>query len=303
MKVQYPGVADSIDSDIENVKRLLDYTNLIPEGLYLEHAIKVAKQELARECDYELEAANQKRFRELAVGIEGVYVPLVYDALCSKRVLTTQLVTGISIDKVAQLDQSVRDDVAARLLKLTLTELFEFRFMQTDPNWSNFLYDQQTDTINLIDFGAARDYPKHFVDNYLEMVLACANKDREKIIEMSCKLGFLTGKESNVMLDAHTEAALVVGLPFSNFGGHDFHFNNLTRRVSDLGATMLRHRLTPPPEEVYSLHRKLSGTFLACIKLRAVVHCREMLLEVYKNYKFADKDEEHDAGSLSIASA
>lgn len=45
--------------------------------------------------------------------------------------------------------------------------------MQTDPNWSNFLYDEATKSINLIDFGAARDFPKSFVDNYLRMVLVC----------------------------------------------------------------------------------------------------------------------------------
>lgn len=42
---------------------------------------------------------------------------------------------------------------------------------QTDPNWSNFLYDEAEKSINLIDFGAARDYPKHFVDDYLKMVI------------------------------------------------------------------------------------------------------------------------------------
>ncbi|PKI68671.1 hypothetical protein CRG98_010951 [Punica granatum] len=94
MKIQYPGVADSIDSDIENVKLLLDYTNLIPEGLYLDRAMKVAKEELSRECDYELEASNQKRFRELMPGKEGFYVPIVVDNLSSKRVLTTELVSG-----------------------------------------------------------------------------------------------------------------------------------------------------------------------------------------------------------------
>lgn len=56
------------------------------------------------------------------------------------------------------------------MLELTLKELFVFRFMQTDPNWGNFLYDASTRTINLIDFGAARDYPKKFVDDYLRMV-------------------------------------------------------------------------------------------------------------------------------------
>ncbi|KAH7446741.1 hypothetical protein KP509_01G071700 [Ceratopteris richardii] len=286
MKIQYPGVAQSIDSDIENVRRLLEFTNLIPKGLYLEQAMQVAKQELARECDYTLEASNQMRYRELLAHEKGVYVPKVFSEVSSKHVLTTELVAGVSIDKVANMNQSIRDSVGRRLLHLTLQELFIHRFMQTDPNWSNFLYDEATDTINLIDFGAARDYSKHFVDNYLRMVYACANRDRENVLEMSCKLGFLTGEESSIMLDAHTEAAFAVGLPFSQPGSFDFHSSNMTRRVSELGAVMLRHRLRPPPDEVYSLHRKLSGAFLACIKLRAVIPCREMFLDVYRNYKF-----------------
>lgn len=62
--------------------------------------------------------------------------------------------------QVCELPQSVRDSVATRLLGLTLKELFEWRFMQTDPNWGNFLYDVENDKINLIDFGASRDYPE-----------------------------------------------------------------------------------------------------------------------------------------------
>ncbi|XP_024533983.1 protein ABC transporter 1, mitochondrial [Selaginella moellendorffii] len=287
MKIQYPGVAKSIDSDIDNVKWLLERTNLLPRGLYLDQAIKVAKSELALECDYYVEAASQKKFKELLAGEQEFYVPVVYDELSSKRVLTTEFVPGVSIDKVATMEQSVRNHVASQLLNLTLRELFEFRFMQTDPNWSNFLYDEGSKRINLIDFGAARHYPKRFVDDYLQMVMACANRDRGKVVDMSIKLGFLTGEEADVMLDAHTEAAFVVGLPFSEDGGYDFRSSNLTSRVSALGATMLRHRLKPPPDEAYSLHRKLSGAFLACIKLGAVVHCRRMLLDVYHKHATA----------------
>lgn len=300
MKIQYPGVADSIESDIENVKLLLDYTNLIPKGLFLDRAIKVAKVELSRECDYELEAANQKQFRSLLSDAEGFYVPLVVDDLSCKRVLSTEFVSGIPIDRVASLNQETRNYVGRKLLEITLMELFVFRFMQTDPNWSNFLYDEATNTINLIDFGAARDYPKRFVDDYLRMVVACANGERDDVIEMSKRLGFLTGEESEAMLDAHVQAGFIVGLPFSNPGGYDFRSSNITHSMSSLGATMLRHRLTPPPDEVYSLHRKLSGAFLACIKLGAVVPCRELLLEVYKDYQFGeDGDNQMLSGSIS----
>ncbi|KAL0420195.1 UNVERIFIED_CONTAM: protein ABC transporter 1, mitochondrial [Sesamum radiatum] len=298
VKIQYPGVADSIESDIENVKLLLTYTNLMPEKLYIDNAMKVAKEELSRECDYELEAKNQKRFRSLLTNVKGFYVPFVVDDLSSKRVLTTELVHGVPIDKVALLDQETRDYVGKKLLELTLMELFIFRFMQTDPNWSNFLYDETGKLINLIDFGAARDYPKHFVDDYLRMVLACANSDRETVLEMSRRLGFLTGMESEIMLEAHVQAGFVVGLPFAKRGGYDFGSTNITQSISNLGATMLRHRLTPPPEEAYSLHRKLSGAFLACIKLRAVVPCRELLLDVYENYHFGE-----DSGQILSTSS
>ncbi|XP_060217519.1 protein ABC transporter 1, mitochondrial [Lycium barbarum] len=292
MKIQYPGVADSIESDIENVKLLLGYTNLIPQGLYLDNAMKVAKEELSRECDYELEAKNQKRFGMLLSGTKGFYVPVVIDDLSSKRVLTSELVPGIPIDKVTSLDQETRNYVGRKLLELTLMELFVFRFMQTDPNWSNFLYDESERIINLIDFGAARDYPKNFVDDYLRMVFACANNDREAIIKLSQRLGFLTGEESEIMKETHVQAGFVVGLPFSKPGRYDFRANNITQSISNLGATMLRHRLTPPPEEAYSLHRKLSGAFLACIKLGAVVPCRDLLLEVYEKYEFGERDSE-----------
>ncbi|XP_009111348.1 protein ABC transporter 1, mitochondrial [Brassica rapa] len=299
MKIQYPGVANSIESDIENVRRLLNYTNLIPKGLFLDRAVKVAKEELARECDYEIEAVSQKHFRDLLSDTPGFYVPRVIDELSSKKILTTELISGVPIDKVASLDQETRDYVGRKMLELTLKELFVFRFMQTDPNWGNFLYDEPTKTINLIDFGAARDYPKKFVDDYLRMVMACANKDSKGVIEMSRRLGFLTGDEPDVMLDAHVQAGFIVGLPFAEPGGYAFRTNNITSSVSNLGATMLKHRLTPPPDEAYSLHRKLSGAFLACIKLGATVRCRDLLLQVYEKYQFDDEPQVMASSSVS----
>ena len=70
--------------------------------------------------------------------------------------------------------------------------------MQTDPNWSNFLYDPDARRLSLIDFGAAKAYPKRFVDEYMRMVHACAHRDRHGVIEASLKLGFLTGEETQV---------------------------------------------------------------------------------------------------------
>lgn len=288
IKVQYPGVAASIEADVDNLMRLIRLSNILPKGLYVENAVAVAKKELALECDYLYEAQAQTRFASLVDGDDECkssyrfHVPAVIPELTASKVLTTERVPGVAIDRVASMNQEIRDSVGTRLLALTLKELYEWRYMQTDPNWGNFLYDAPTDTLHLIDFGAAREYPESFVSEYLEMVRACAEGDGEGIVKRSMALGFLTGDESQVMLDAHVQAAIAVGTPFSRPGLYDFGAHgHLTKKVTELGAVMLKHRLTPPPDESYSLHRKLSGAFLACIKLRARVPCRRLFYDMY----------------------
>jgi aarF domain-containing kinase len=78
----------------------------------------------------------------------------------------------------------------------------------------------------------------------------------------------------------------IIGEPFGSDTPYDFVEGNIAARVSALARVMVRDRLTPPPKEAYTLHRKLSGAFLTCRKLEAKIQCKDDFLRVYKNHLF-----------------
>lgn len=88
--------------------------------------------------------------------------------------------------------------IGEKIIELCLLELLEFRYMQTDPNWANFLYNPEKKQILLLDFGASREYPKPFMDQYVKILKAACDSDRETVLKVSRDLGFLTGYESKV---------------------------------------------------------------------------------------------------------
>jgi aarF domain-containing kinase len=210
------------------------------------------------------------------------------EALTTGEVLVSEYRPGGTIDKVSHLDQEERNRIGRTIMYLTMQELFVWRFMQTDPNWGNFLYDVNSRTTSLIDFGATREYTKEFVDGYLRIVWASANCDENKLMEQSHRMNFLTGDENEEMLRAHKMSGFTVGEPFAKDEPFDFKQSKISTRMGEHTAVFLKHRLTAPPEEVYTLHRKLAGAYMLCIKLGAVIRSRDMLEDIVTNHVFED---------------
>ena len=88
------------------------------------------------------------------------------------------------------------------------------------------------------------------------------------------------------MVSAHADAVMILGEPFSSSGPFNFGSQHITKKIHKLVRVMMKHRLTPPPEETYSLHRKMSGIFLLCSKLNATIDVKHIFDNIYRHYEF-----------------
>ena len=282
LKIQYPGVARSIASDVDNVAVLLRLFNLLPLGIDVAGMAAEAKRQLAQEADYEAEGRFLERYAKLVAGEPGLVVPRVHWDLTTPRVMAMDFVEGEPLEALASEPPAKRDAAGALLERLLFRELFEFRVMQTDPNFANYLYQPEGGRVVLLDFGATMRFPPAFVQNYVRITRAVIAGDRDAVAREAVRIGYAGAGDSPERLEAVTDIVFLVCEPLRHRGRYDFPGSDLPARVRDLGYDLaFRQGLVraPPPETIF-LHRKFVGNFLLLARIGARVDARSLVLEV-----------------------
>jgi predicted unusual protein kinase regulating ubiquinone biosynthesis (AarF/ABC1/UbiB family) len=158
IKIQYPGVRQSINSDVDNVATLLRLSGLLPKGLDIGPLLKDAKRQLHDEADYLREGSYLQRYGELLAQAPEYLVPALHSDLTTQSVLAMSFVDGVEVESLMEAPQAERDRVATLLIQLLMRELFEFRLVQTDPNFANYRFAPLTRQLILLDFGPTRPF-------------------------------------------------------------------------------------------------------------------------------------------------
>ena len=224
--MQYTGVADSIDSDLNNFKRLVGLFGF-PRGLFLNELVEVTRGDLYWETDYLREAQMQRHYSDrLAPYPKDYYTPKVFTDMTTKHIICTEFVDGVEIDTLTSEPQKTKDRAGELLLKLCFKELFEWHIMQTDPNPANFLYDLKKQRLNLIDFGSGRLFDDKFLDSYFKIIYGGFTDNRDQILHYSKEIGFLTGQENKEMLHAHYLGVMAMAEPFQKMPDGIYDFAN-----------------------------------------------------------------------------
>lgn len=300
MKIQYPGVCDSIDSDLATIKALFKVSKIIPNySERLDDIFSEIKTMLKQETDYRQEAQNLEDFRRFVADDPRYIVPQFYPRYSSQRVLTTSFEAGDSINDevIAQLPRNRRRALARNYAELFLRELLIYNKIQTDPHYGNYkvrLDAAGQDRLILLDFGAMRGFSQAFLKPYRELIRGAINRDRQQVLQASEALDFIRGDDSATLKDQYVALCYLVVEPwvtvdtpdahpdyFGAQGYYDWCESDLPQRLKVAIARLsLAFKLRPPPQEVIFLDRRLAGVFTTLKCLDAPFDAHELIMSI-----------------------
>ena len=299
-KVQYPNIADAVDSDLDLFRQLLRVTNVVPQTRQLDDWFEEIRDLLHHEVNYLLEADTTELFFQRFAGDSRYVVPRILKAYSTDRLLCMTYEDGVSIldEQVFALPQERRNAIGQASIEIMLREIFEWGDMQTDPNFGNYLIrlaehsDKHSDKLVLLDFGAIRQFDDNLLLIARNLLLAGVFHDRSKMRQAIDQAGkhfeFFANLSDSVKNDM-VELCLLASEPFSLpsrnptippnvldvHGNYIWAQSDLHNRVIKLASQSATSKsFSVPPKELMFISRKFIGayTFMTVLDARTKAH-------------------------------
>ena len=266
VKIQYPGVSDSIESDLKILRTMAQsFVSLSGRKMDLKELFEELTVVLKQEADYELELKNMSLFRELIAPAPEFIVPEPIPEMSGKRVLTMSWENGFNVNDWLKLNPPMheREQIARMVLDLYCKEFFEWGLVQTDPNYANYIVQTKPLKLVLLDFGAALHYTQEFRSEYVGLLRALASLDRQRIMRTFTEFGLIDERESDEAKENFHELLTWSLEPFQpDRQPFRFRDDDYARRAREIGQKFSQSlKYSAPPKKILFLHRKLGGIF------------------------------------------
>jgi predicted unusual protein kinase regulating ubiquinone biosynthesis (AarF/ABC1/UbiB family) len=207
VKVQYPGVAEAVETDLRNATLLLPLVRRLAPGLDSKALLAELRERIAEELDYELESQNQRRIERLLRGHPFFRVPRVSMDLCTRRVLVSEYVEGARFEAVRRADVAQRDRYGEIVFRFFFGLLYRDWIALGDPHPGNYLLCPGG-RVCFLDFGLVRDADASRVAGERAIALAVRNRDAPALKDALLAGGYLPSARADAV-DADTALGLM----------------------------------------------------------------------------------------------
>lgn len=258
VKVQYPGAAEAIRADLKNAELLVTFLTLVvgaffPQGqrLGLREAAREVGLHLEQELDYRLEANNQSEFAGYYRGHPFIRVPDVIGELCTERVLTQELVCGLSWNEALTAEQELRDRWAEAIHRFLYGSMYRLQRLNADPHPGNFVFHEDGG-VSCLDFGNVKRFRREDAEMLLAIFRACLRNDVLGTWRASVEAGMWRSTDpvtpEEVFAYWREDNALTWGTTERFVASPGYVAKGIARRYSPVGpsAKALRYCTLPP---------------------------------------------------------
>ena len=281
VKIQYPGVGETVAQDLKNVRALVKALTAIVRDVMRqdfdrEEVVRELEARLREELDYEREADNIERFRTLFARDREMVIPRVYRELSSKRVLTMELLDGYPLQDIMApgIDEELKRWVAEKLFRLIWRQLLEFGVLHADPHPGNYLVTHHP-RIGLLDFGSVRIFEPEIRRGYLRLGRALLAHDDREIGAACLDLGLAKDDPAPVVAMIH-----VLCEPLERDAPFDPNAYDVMARGMQITELALAHRIFHAPGHPVMLLRALMGLDGYLKNLGAVLNWHRLFRDV-----------------------